>query len=67
MVSFQPTRKTISARTMTQITLTMVRSKKARIWAFSTRDRDAPFFSLKLRYEGDRLAAAALNGKPLAL
>ena len=30
-------------------------------------DRDAPFFSLKLRYEGDRLAAAALNGKPLAL
>ena len=30
-------------------------------------DRDAPFFSLKLRYEGDRLAAAALNGEPLAL
>lgn len=25
----------------------------------------APFFSLKLTYEGDRLAAAALNGKPL--
>ena len=28
-------------------------------------DEDAPFFSLKLRYEGDRLASAALNGKPL--
>ena len=24
-----------------------------------------PFFSLKLRYEGERLAAAALNGKPI--
>lgn len=29
-------------------------------------EEDAPFFSLKLRYEGDRLAEAALNGKPLA-
>ena len=28
-------------------------------------DEDAPFFSLKLRYEGDRLAQAVLNGKPL--
>ena len=28
--------------------------------------RDAPFFSLKLCYEGDRLAYAALNGKELA-
>ena len=28
-------------------------------------DQDAPFFSLKLRYEGDRLAAAVLNGKPI--
>lgn len=28
-------------------------------------DEGAPFFSLKLRYEGDRLAGAALNGKPL--
>ena len=28
---------------------------------------DAPFFSLKLRYEGERLAYAALNGQPLAL
>ena len=27
-------------------------------------DEDAPFFSLKLRYRGDKLAAAALNGKP---
>lgn len=27
----------------------------------------APFFSLKLRYEGERLAEAALNGKPLTL
>lgn len=27
--------------------------------------KDAPFFSLKLRYEGDRLAEAALNGEPL--
>ena len=26
-------------------------------------DRDAPFFSLKLRYEGDRLKEAVLNGK----
>ena len=28
-------------------------------------ERDVPFFSLKLRYEGDRLAEAALNGRPL--
>ena len=28
-------------------------------------DGDAPFFSLKLRYEGDRLAEAVLNGKRL--
>ena len=28
-------------------------------------EEDAPFFSLKLRYEGERLAAAALNGKPI--
>ena len=28
-------------------------------------ERDAPFFSLKLRYEGERLAEAALNGRPL--
>ena len=28
-------------------------------------DEDAPFFSLKLRYEGERLVQAALNGKPL--
>lgn len=28
-------------------------------------EEDAPFFSLKLRYEGDRLAQAALNGKEL--
>ena len=26
---------------------------------------DEPFFSLKLRYEGDHLAEAALNGRPL--
>ena len=26
-------------------------------------DTDEPFFSLKLRYEGERLAGAALNGK----
>lgn len=26
---------------------------------------DAPFFSMKLRYEGDRLAYAALNGFPI--
>ncbi len=30
-------------------------------------DKDAPFFSLKLRYEGDRLAYAALDGKELPL
>ena len=27
--------------------------------------RDAPFFSLKLQYEGDNLVYAALDGKPL--
>ncbi len=29
-------------------------------------EADAPFFSLKLRYEGEHLAYAALNGKELA-
>ena len=29
-------------------------------------DEDAPFFSLKLRYVGERLAEAVLNGKVLA-
>ena len=28
--------------------------------------RNLPFFSLKLCYEGDRLVAATLNGKPLS-
>lgn len=28
-------------------------------------EQDAPFFSLKLRYEGDRLAEAFLNGKQI--
>jgi len=28
-------------------------------------EENAPFFSLKLRYEGERLAAAALNGKTI--
>ena len=28
---------------------------------------DAPFFLLKLRYEGDALVEAALNGAPVAL
>lgn len=28
---------------------------------------DAPFFSLKLAYEGERLASAVLNGAPLPL
>lgn len=28
-------------------------------------ERDAPFFSLKLRYEGENLAQAALNGRKL--
>lgn len=28
-------------------------------------DGDAPFFSLKLSYQGDRLAYAALDGRPL--
>ena len=28
-------------------------------------DEDAPFFSLKLRYTGDRLVEAVLNGKQL--
>lgn len=30
-------------------------------------ESDAPFFSLKLRYEGETLAEAALNGKPLEI
>ncbi len=30
-------------------------------------EEDAPFFSLKLCYAGDRLTAAALNGLPIAL
>ena len=30
-------------------------------------EEGAPFFSLKLRYEGETLAGAVLNGKPLAL
>lgn len=34
---------------------------------FRLLDEEAPFFSLKLRYEDDRLAEAVLNGKPLAL
>ena len=28
-------------------------------------DEDGPFFSLKLRYEGETLRQAVLNGKPL--
>ena len=28
-------------------------------------DRDVPFFSLKLCYEGDRLTGAVLNGSAL--
>lgn len=28
-------------------------------------EREAPFFSLKLRYEGERLAEAVLNGTPI--
>ena len=30
-------------------------------------DQEAPFFSLKFRYEGDRLTEAALDGKPLSI
>ena len=30
-------------------------------------DPGTPFFSMKLRYEGERLAYAALNGKALAV
>ena len=30
-------------------------------------DSEQPFFSLKLRYEGERLVAAALNGKVMEL
>ncbi len=30
-------------------------------------DDDVPFFSLKLRYDGEHLAQAALNGRPLPL
>ena len=30
-------------------------------------DRNSPFFSLKLRYEGETLASAALNGKEFPL
>ena len=31
----------------------------------SLMERNVPFFSLKLCYEGDRLVSSALNGKPL--
>ena len=34
---------------------------------FRLLEEDAPFFSMKLRYEGERLVYAALNGKPLPL
>ena len=30
-------------------------------------EQEAPFFSLKLCYRGEQLAAASLNGKPLPL
>jgi 8-oxo-dGTP diphosphatase len=30
-------------------------------------DADAPFFSLKLRYEGEKLVQAILNGQPLTI
>ncbi len=30
-------------------------------------EEDAPFFSLKLRYQGEKLASAALNGRELPL
>ena len=30
-------------------------------------ERDAPFFSLKLRYRGEELEEAVLDGRPLAL
>ena len=36
-----------------------------RIFLRLIHDPDTPFFSLKLRYEGDRLIYAALNGKEL--
>ena len=29
-------------------------------------DPDQPFFSMKMRYQGDRLVEASLGGKPLA-
>lgn len=34
---------------------------------FNLLREDAPFFSLKLVYQGDRLAEAALNGRPMEL
>lgn len=34
---------------------------------FRLLEQDVPFFSLKLRYVGETLAEAVLNGKPLAL
>jgi len=34
---------------------------------FRLLNENAPFFSLKLCYEGDRLVFAALNGKPITL
>ena len=30
-------------------------------------DQDVPFFSLKLTYQGEKLAGAVLNGRPLPL
>ena len=43
-----------------------------RLWAgdrifFRLLAEDAPFFLLKLRYEGDTLVEAALNGAPVSL
>ena len=45
---------------------------KLRLWEgdkifFRLLAEDAPFFLLKLRYEGDTLVEAALNGAPVAL
>ena len=34
---------------------------------FRLLEQDVPFFSLKLRYQGEPLVEAALNGKPLSL
>ena len=42
-------------------------SKPAEIFSLDLLRRDVPFFSLKLRYQGETLVYACLNGRELVL